>query len=85
MAGTARAGFDGNSGWVYSLAVDPDFRRKGIDTALMKKAEKLLSQIGCSKFDLQIRANNSDVQTFYKRLGYRVEDRISMGKRFYSD
>ncbi len=79
------AGFDGNSGWVYSLAVDPDFRRKGIGTALMKKAEKLLSQIGCSKLNLQIRANNSDVRAFYEKLGYGVEDRISMGKRFYSD
>lgn len=85
LVGTAMAGFDGHRGWVYYLAVDPAYRRKGIGTALMKKAEKLLSQIGCSKLNLQIRANNSDVRAFYEKLGYGVEDRISMGKRFYSD
>ena len=85
LVGTAMAGFDGHRGWVYYLAVDPAYRRKGIGTALMKKAEKLLAHIGCSKLNLQIRANNSDVQAFYEKLGYGVEDRISMGKRFYSD
>jgi len=72
LVGTAMAGFDGHSGWVYYLAVDPAYRRKGIGTALMKKAEKLLSQIGCSKLNLQIRANNSDVRAFYEKLGYGV-------------
>jgi ribosomal protein S18 acetylase RimI-like enzyme len=85
LAGTAMADFDGQRGWVYYLAVDPAYRRKGIGTALMKKAEKLLSQIGCSKLNLQIRDNNTGVQAFYEKLGYGVEDRISMGKRFYSD
>ena len=85
LAGTAMAGFDGHRGWVYYLAVDPAYRRKGIGTALMNKAERLLSQIGCSKLNLQIRANNSEGRAFYEKLGYGVEDRISMGKRFYSD
>jgi ribosomal protein S18 acetylase RimI-like enzyme len=85
LVGTVMAGFDGHRGWVYYLAVDPDHRRKGIGTAIMEKAEELLAQMGCSKLNLQIRADNSAVQAFYEKLGYGVEDRISMGKRFYSD
>ena len=85
LVGTAMAGFDGHRGWVYYLAVESAYRRKGIGTALMKKAKGLLSKIGCPKLNLQIRANNSDVQAVYEKSGYGIEDRISMGKRFYSD
>ena len=81
LVGTAMAGFDGHRGWVYYLAVDPAYRRKGIGTALMKKAEGLLAQMSCSKVNLLIRADNSDLQTFYEKLGYSVEERISMGKK----
>lgn len=75
------AGYDGHRGWVYYLAVDPAYRRNGIGTALMEKAEGLLVQKGCPKLNLQIRADNSDLQAFYEKLGYTVEERISMGKK----
>ncbi|MGB2964864.1 MAG: GNAT family acetyltransferase [Anaerolineales bacterium] len=80
LVGTAMAGFDGHRGWVYYLAVDPDFRRQGIGTALMEKAEESLAKAGCPKLNLQIRADNADVRAFYEKLGYQFEDRISMGK-----
>lgn len=75
------AGYDGHRGWVYYLAVDPAYRRNGIGTALMEKAEGLLVQKGCPKLNLQIRVDNSDLQAFYEKLGYTVEERISMGKK----
>jgi ribosomal protein S18 acetylase RimI-like enzyme len=81
LVGTAMAGYDGHRGWVYYLAVDPSYRRNGIGTALMKKVEGLLAQMSCSKLNLQIRADNSDLQAFYEKLGYSVEERISMGKK----
>jgi ribosomal protein S18 acetylase RimI-like enzyme len=74
LVGTAMAGYDGHRGWVYYLAVDPAYRRNGIGTALMEKAEGLLVQKGCPKLNLQIRADNSDLQAFYERLGYTVEE-----------
>jgi hypothetical protein len=81
IIGTAMSGFDGHRGWVYYVAVHPEYRRRGIGTALMKRVEESLSEIGCPKLNLQIRADNAEVQSFYESLGYRVEDRISMGKR----
>ena len=81
LVGTAMAGYDGHRGWIYYLAVDPAYRRNGIGTALMKKAEGLLAQMSCPKLNLQIRADNSDLQAFYEKLGYSVEERISMGKK----
>jgi ribosomal protein S18 acetylase RimI-like enzyme len=81
LVGTAMSGFDGHRGWVYYVAVHPDYRRKGIGSALMKKIETTLIEIGCPKLNLQIRADNAQVKSFYKSLGYTVEERISMGKR----
>ena len=80
LVGTSMAGFDGHRGWVYYLAVDHDFRRQGIGSALMKKAEELLVKAGCPKLNLQIRADTAAVRAFYEKLGYQFEDRISMGK-----
>lgn len=81
LVGSAMAGYDGHRGWIYYLAVDPAYRREGIGTALMKEAEGLLAQKSCPKLNLQIRENNSELQAFYEKLGYSVEERISMGKQ----
>jgi len=82
IVGTAMAGFDGHRGWVYYLGVDPDYQRQGIGTSLMKRVEARLIGMGCPKLNLQIRANNTEVQSFYESLGYFSEDRLSMGKKF---
>lgn len=81
LVGTAMSGFDGHRGWVYYVAVHPEFRRRGVGSALMKKVEAGLAEMGCPKLNLQIRAGNAQVQSFYASLGYTVEERISMGKR----
>jgi ribosomal protein S18 acetylase RimI-like enzyme len=81
VVGTAMAGYDGHRGWVYYVAVSPRFRRQGIGTALMKRAEEDLARLGCPKVNLQIRASNEAVVSFYRAVGYEIEERISMGKR----
>ena len=35
LVGTIMGGYDGHRGWIYSLAVGPEVRRRGIGTALM--------------------------------------------------
>ena len=81
IVGTAMAGFDGHRGWVYYVAVHSDYRRQGIGSALMIEVEAALAHLGCPKLNLQIRSSNAEVQAFYERLGYLIEDRISMGKQ----
>ena len=80
LVGTAMAGFDGHRGWVYYVASHPEYRRRGIGAALMKQVERGLAEIGCHKLNLQVRSTNTEVVEFYKKLGYLVEDRVSMGK-----
>lgn len=81
VVGTAMAGYDGHRGWVYSVAVRPSRRRQGIGAALMARVEEGLRGMGCPKLNLQVRASNREAVAFYERLGYAVEDRVSMGKR----
>jgi ribosomal protein S18 acetylase RimI-like enzyme len=85
LVGTIVAGYDGHRGWLYSLAVAPDVRRRGIGTQLMKHAEQMLKSLGCPKINLQVVAANDSAIEVYKKLGYAIEDRISMGKVVHSD
>lgn len=79
--GAVIAGFDGVRGWLYHLAVAPEFRRRGIATALVRAAEDGLRRLGCPKVNLQVRGANHEVVAFYRSVGYEVEDRVSMGRR----
>ena len=81
VVGTVMAGYDGHRGWIYSMAVDPQYQKKGIGSALLAYAESHLSSLGCVKINLQILNGNKTVQNFYQANGYLIEKRISMGKQ----
>lgn len=81
LVGTAMAGYDGHRGWVYYVAVSPNHRRRGIGSALMAEVEGRLAGMGCPKLNLQVRATNHEVVAFYRQLGYKIEERLSMAKR----
>jgi ribosomal protein S18 acetylase RimI-like enzyme len=80
LVGTVMGGYDGHRGWIYSLAVRPDVRRRAIGSALMRYVEAELVRRGCPKINLQVIGSNAATVAFYTKLGYAVEDRISMGK-----
>ena len=81
VVGTAMAGYDGHRGWLYSVAVKPARQGSGVGRMLVREAERRLKTLGCGKINLQVRSANEAVIGFYRRLGYEVEDRVSMGKR----
>jgi len=80
LVGTVMGGYDGHRGWIYSLAVDPAHRRQKVGTALIRQVERALVEAGSPKINLQVHSSNAAVVAFYEKLGYRVEERISMGK-----
>lgn len=79
VIGSVMAGYDGHRGWLYAVAVCNACRGKGVGRALVDHAEAALKERGCSKVNLQVRTGNP-VETFYLKVGYAVEPRISMGK-----
>ena len=60
-------------------------RTLNIAESLVAETERLLRQPGCPKINLQIRATNDGVMEFYPRLGYSVDDVVSVGKRLGRD
>lgn len=80
VVGAVMAGYDGQRGWLYHLAVEPARRRQGIGRALVRAAERALRTRGCPKINLQILPDNREVIAFYHHLGWLEEERISMGK-----
>jgi len=81
VVGTVMAGYDGHRGWIYSMAVHPDHRKRGIGSQLLSFAERRLASRGCMKINLQIMEGNEQVRAFYEANGYSVEERVSMGKK----
>jgi 4-oxalocrotonate tautomerase family enzyme len=81
VVATVMAGYDGHRGWIYYLAVDPDYQRKQIGRRMMEKAESALLNWGCPKINLQVRTSNQAVISFYERLGFAKDDVIGLGKR----
>ena len=81
VVGSLMAGYDGHRGWVNRIAVLQSHQAQGVGSALMREAETRLRTMGCTKINLQVRTSNAAAAEFYERLGYSVEDRISMSKR----
>jgi ribosomal protein S18 acetylase RimI-like enzyme len=81
VIGTVLTGYDGHRGWMYSLAVADDQRGNGYGRALVEHAERSLASIGCPKLNLQIMANKPETRAFYAKLGYQMDEVISLGKR----
>lgn len=85
IVATAMAGYDGHRGWINYLSVHPDHQRTGIGRCMMEEAEIRLRAAGCPKINLQVRRTNAKVIEFYKRIGYKLDDVVSFGKRLEPD
>ena len=85
LVATVMAGYEGHRGWINYLAVASDLRKNGFGRRLMEEAEARLRALGCPKINLQVRSSNADVIEFYKRIGYSMDDVVSMGKRIEED
>lgn len=83
VVGTVMAGYDGHRGWLYSIAVHPGHRRRGMGEALVRHAEAALARRGCLKVNLQVVGSNADIVPFYTAMGYEIEPHISLGKKLY--
>jgi ribosomal protein S18 acetylase RimI-like enzyme len=79
------AGYEGHRGWINYLAVAPELQRCGHGRQMMAEAERVLREAGCPKINLQVRASNAAVVQFYRSLGFKLDEVVSMGKRLETD
>lgn len=85
VVGSVMAGYDGHRGWLYYLATADTHRGRGIGTALVAEAERLLEAMGCPKVQLMVRPDNTGARGFYDALGYEPFETWATGKRLIVD
>ena len=57
---------------INTLAVAPEFRRRGIATLLMRRVLAETAEEGARKATLEVRASNQAALALYEQLGFRV-------------
>jgi ribosomal protein S18 acetylase RimI-like enzyme len=85
IVATVMGGYDGHRGWINYLAVQADYRHGGIGRYMIQEVENRLRAMGCPKINIQVRGSNTVVLEFYKRIGYKPDDVVSLGKRLEAD
>lgn len=80
IAASVMVGYDGHRGWVYYVAVDPDYRGRDYGRGIMAAAEDWLRTRGIAKVMLMVRSDNTKVQAFYDTLDYIEQDRVIYAK-----
>ncbi|MEM3356249.1 MAG: GNAT family N-acetyltransferase [Candidatus Bathyarchaeia archaeon] len=74
LIGTAIISCDMRKGWINRLAVDPDYRRRGVAKALIAECEKILRKQGVRIFCALVEDYNKASKELFKKCGF-VEHR----------
>lgn len=81
LVASVLTGFDGHCGWVYYLAVNPNFQTQGLGRKMMAAAEAWLRDRDAPKIQLMVRDDNEQAIGFYKALGYDVQPVVTIGRK----
>ncbi|MCX4356945.1 MAG: GNAT family N-acetyltransferase [Oscillospiraceae bacterium] len=74
VIGVIIAGNDGRRGYIYHIAVNSEYRRKGIAKALVNSALKALRDLGINKTALVVFERNADGNAFWESIGFTSRD-----------
>ncbi|GBG13655.1 GCN5 family acetyltransferase [Novimethylophilus kurashikiensis] len=76
MVGSIMAGQDGWRGYLYHVAVHPDWRRQGIGTQLVEKAVAAIQSRGIPRIHCLVKHDNADAQAFWLKHGFTRRDDV---------
>lgn len=74
IVGVIMAGNDGRRGYIYPLAVQNEYRRRGIASALVKECLMALRTEEINKAALVVFSDNKSGNHFWKKLGFIERD-----------
>jgi ribosomal protein S18 acetylase RimI-like enzyme len=82
LVGIAIASYDGRRGWINRLAILPQYRRRGLASALISKAENFLKSKGAKVIAALISSANTQSRRLFEKNGYQnMEDILYYSKR----
>ena len=76
LAGTVIGGWDGWRGNIYRLAVAPEYRRRGVASALMREVDAALLAMGARRITALVERDHRWAVGFWnalERAGYRYD------------
>ncbi|HLW68734.1 MAG TPA: GNAT family N-acetyltransferase [Gemmataceae bacterium] len=76
LAGSIIGTFDGWRAHVYRLAVHPDYRRRGLASALLAELEKWFVRQGARHINPLVEKDHPDAMGFWQAAGYVYDPRI---------
>jgi len=85
MIGSILGSSDGRKGWINRLAVDPDYRGKGLAGILIEECEKRLYALGIKVFAALIEGDNKPSETAFSKAGYTYGEDIKYYSKRFSD
>ena len=74
-------GHDGHRGAIYYLAVSPQHQRRGLGKEIHDAAIAWLQSVGVWKINLMVRLENTQVVSFYEKLGYSPNNVVSLARQ----
>ena len=77
IVGAVIAGNDGRRGYIYHLAVNPKYRKKGIGTSLVNTVMKALEKLGISKVALLTFKRNEVANAFWEKQGFSAREDLN--------
>ncbi|MEW6032886.1 MAG: GNAT family N-acetyltransferase [Bacillota bacterium] len=78
VIGAVLGAWDGRRGYLHHLAVDPAWRRRGLGTALTRRALEALREVGAGKVHIFVHVENVEAVEFYERLGWYRRETLAM-------
>lgn len=74
IVGVIIAGNDGRRGYIYHTAVNPEYRKQGIASALVEQAMNALKSCGINKVALVVFDRNQNGNAFWERAGFTARE-----------
>jgi ribosomal protein S18 acetylase RimI-like enzyme len=78
LVGTSLCGSDGRRGYLYHVAVDPGYRRRGIGALLASASLGALAETGVMKCHLFVLADNESGAAFWRAAGWTPRGDIAV-------
>src|SRR4029077_12305692 len=80
IVGVALCGHDGRRGYIYHLAVDPNFQRRGVGKRLLDEGLDRLRRSGVTRVLVMVAKDNPRGLDFWRSNGWEeLESAIAMG------
>jgi ribosomal protein S18 acetylase RimI-like enzyme len=76
LVGAVLAGHDGWRGYLYHMAVKPDYRERGIGSQLVNAAVSAIKREGIAKVHCLVKRDNLIAQQFWEACSFELRDEL---------